>query len=277
MSPSCEDRNLLIGAFPYIKKDNSNELILKDIEKNFTDRAIVNILNSNKKTYLIASMKEGVGKSYFSEKLTNKLSDFSQKICLLDLDLRKKGISNDEFFKNKAISYDEYLQQDSFPNLTFISKPKVEDPLTFLNSPFLEELIIKLKRDFDKVLIDSPPMGTFIDSKIISNKVDQIICILSSHESSFSEISSMTSEIKNEGSPEIIFFLNKVRYFLEIFWFNVRYPLYGNYNYYNPYSYYSNNEPKSFRNIKKYVLFALEKLNYGFKKLKNIVLAFFKK
>tara|TARA_B100000900_G_C20317287_1_gene608677 strand:- start:49 stop:411 length:363 start_codon:yes stop_codon:yes gene_type:complete len=120
-------------------------------------------------------------------------------------------------------------------------------------------------------------MGTFIDSKIISNKVDQIICILSSHESSFSEISSMTSEIKNEGSPEIIFFLNKVRYFLEIFWFNVRYPLYGNYNYYNPYSYYSNNEPKSFRNIKKYVLFALEKLNYGFKKLKNIVLAFFKK
>ena len=272
-----EDRNLLIGAFPFIKKDKSNELILKDIEKNFTDRAIINILNSNKKTYLIASMKEGVGKSYFSEKLTNKLSDFSQKICLLDLDLRKKGISESEFFKNKAISYEEYLQTDSLPNLTFIKRPKVEDPLTFLNSPALEELIVKLKNDFDKILIDSPPMGTFIDSKIISNKVDQIICVLSSHESSFSEIPSMTNEVQDQGNTEIIFFLNKVRYFLEIFWFNIRYPLYGNYNYYNPYSYYSDNDSKSFRKVKKYVSFALEKLNYSFNKLKNVVLGFFKK
>ena len=84
-------------------------------------------------------------------------------------------------------------------------------------------------------------MGTFIDAKIISNYADQIICILSSHESSFSEISSINKEIKykEKENAEILFFLNKVRYFLEIFWFNVRYPIYGSYNYYNPYNYYS--------------------------------------
>ena len=52
-----EDRNLLIGAFPYINKSKKREKILLDIENNFTDRIIVNLLNSDKKVFLVSSMK----------------------------------------------------------------------------------------------------------------------------------------------------------------------------------------------------------------------------
>ena len=276
-----EDRNLLIGAFPFIS-GNSDKKILNEIEKNFTDRVVVNILNSDKKVYLISSMKEGVGKSYFSEKLINKLSNFSEKTCLIDLDLRKKGISNtSKTFKEEGIDVEDYLNNNMENSSTvLIKKPLTDDPLKYLNSDKLFTLINSLKADFDKIIIDSPPMGTFIDAKIISNYVDQIICILSSHESSFSEISSMTKELKPSANEdeEILFFLNKVRYFLEIFWFNVRYPVYGSYNYYNPYNYYyAENSSKSFRKVEKYVLFALKIIKKYFEKVKLIFSDFFKR
>ncbi len=273
-----EDRDMLLGAFPFISKNQNKQKILIEIEKNFVDRVIVNILNSDNKIYLITSMKEGVGKSYFSEKISTNLSKFSEKVCLIDLDLRKKGISDySKSFKEEGISTSDYMISTSVSsNCTFIKKPEVDNPLTYLNSQKLEELIEKLKIDFDKIIIDSPPLGTFIDAKIISSKVDQTICILSSHESSFAEISSISKELKNNGQKEILFFLNKVRYFLEIFWFNVRYPIYGNYNYYNPYNYYYSDGTKSFRKLKKYVSFAQEFFKKVYLKALNLKNRYFK-
>ncbi len=276
-----EDRNLLIGAFPYINKSKKREKILLDIENNFTDRIIVNLLNSDKKVFLVSSMKEGVGKSYFSERISHKLSNFSEKVCLLDLDMRKKGITNtSEKFKNHGIEVEKFLVNDDYENgVTYIKKPETDDPLSYLKSDLIKTLIDKLKLEFDKVIIDSPPMGTFIDAKIISEYTDQTICILSSHESSFSEISSISKELSNNETKndEILYFLNKVRYFLEIFWFNVRYPIYGAYNYYNPYSYYSNDSSKGFRKLKKYVSFALNLLGENLLKLKKLLDRFIKR
>ena len=276
-----EDRNLLIGAFPYINKSKKRQRILLDIENNFADRIIVNLLNSDKKVFLVSSMKEGVGKSYFSERISHKLSNFSEKVCLLDLDMRKKGISNtSEKFKNHGIEIEKFLVNDGNENgITYIKKPDTDDPISYLKSDSIKKLIDKLKLEFDKVIIDSPPMGTFIDAKIISEYTDQIICILSSHESSFSEISSISKELSNNPArnDEILYFLNKVRYFLEIFWFNVRYPIYGAYNYYNPYSYYSNESSKGFRKFKKYVSFGLNLLGESLLKLKKVLDRFFKR
>ena len=275
-----EDRSLLLGAFPLINENKNTKGILEDIEKNFIDRIVINILNSKKRIFLVTSMKEGVGKSYFSEKLLNSLSHFSEKICLLDLDLRKKGISEySDNFKKFGKSVEEYLDgKIDIESQLYLKKPIVDDTLAFLNSADLDNLIEKLKNDFDKIIIDSPPLGTFVDAKIISEKVEQSICILSSHESSFAEISSITSELEIGSNDEnkIIFFLNKVRYFLEIFWFNVRYPLYGGYNYYNPYNYYSN-QTKGLRKFKKYVSFAAEIIKKRYKLFVDLIKNYFNK
>ena len=256
-----EERSLLLGAFPLIGIDKKNKNVLEDIEKNFSDRIVVNILNSDSKVFLISSMKAGVGKSYFSEKLFNQLSKVSDKICLLDLDLRKKGISEkSESLSSNVVTIDEYLSGNSTITGSYlIKKPQLEDPLQYLNSEQLEILINKLKEDFDKIIIDSPPMGTFVDAKLIANYSDKVISILSAHESSFSEVPNLQNELQDSSnsSVEVMYFLNKVRYFIEIFWFKFKYPLYGNYQYYNPYPYYSETENlNSFQKIKKYVSFA---------------------
>ena len=270
-----EDRDLFLGAFPFINIKNKNKRILLDIEKNFTDRIIINILNSEEKVYLVSSMKEGVGKSYLSEKLTKNLSNFSSKICLLDLDLRKKGLSeSSDNFKKKGINVSDFLDnKNQQGDIVYINKPIISDPLAYLNSDSLANLIKKLRDEFDKVVIDSPPMGTFIDAKLISKLTDKTICVLSSHESSFSELSLISKELKRNDSDDLklVFFLNKVKYFLEIFWFSVRYPIYGGYTYYNPYNYYSADKLKTFRKLEKYVSFTQKKLKDWYKKVMDFV------
>ena len=63
-----EDRNLLIGAFPFIDNSKKEQKILKDIEKNFTDRIIVNLLNSPKKSSCF-QYERRVGNHTFQKKL----------------------------------------------------------------------------------------------------------------------------------------------------------------------------------------------------------------
>ena len=67
----------------------------------------------------------------------------------------------------------------------------------------------------------------------------------------------MKKEIDSLEKPEIQvkYFLNRVRHFLEIFNYKFRYPLYGDYGYYD-YRYHSNDKYSvfSWKNIKKYFI-----------------------
>ena len=90
-----ENRNLFIGAFPLIadEKDDTFKL-LNEIEKNDLDRSVISLLGAKDKVNVITSMVGGVGKTYFSIKMFNKLNQLGKRVCLIDFDLRKEGISS---------------------------------------------------------------------------------------------------------------------------------------------------------------------------------------
>tara|TARA_B100000900_G_scaffold327452_1_gene287588 strand:+ start:752 stop:2656 length:1905 start_codon:yes stop_codon:yes gene_type:complete len=234
-----DDRKKFIGAFPLMDLNNKRSTeILKDIEKNNLDRSVISILETKDKVNIVSSMKGGVGKTYFSIKMFEKLVSLGKKVCLVDFDLRKKGLS----FKYKKsdykfIPYEEFEVKENNFESCIVNRPQIEDPLKFLSSDKIDSLFNKLRAEYDYVLVDTSPMGTFIDSKLLSSKVDSVIVLLASHFSTFSEISMFQKEIASldKKDIELKFFLNKVQYFLEIFRFKIRYPLYGNYAFYDVY------------------------------------------
>ena len=234
-----DDRKLFLGAFPLMDaKRKKRTRILADIEKNNLDRSVISVLESKDKVNIVLSMKGGVGKTYFSIKMFEKLTSLGKNVCLVDFDLRKKGLSYSYKESEKDyFSFEEFKNQESKFSSCIITCPDVEDPVKFFSSNEIDDFIEKLRANFDYVLIDTPPMGTFIDSKLISSKVDSLIVILASHFSTFGEIKIIKKEIHslNNKNVEIKFFLNKVKYFLEIFQFRIRYPLYGHYSYYDTY------------------------------------------
>ena len=234
-----DDRKLFIGAFPLMDaKREKRTKILKDIEKNNLDRSVISVLETNDKVNIILSMKGGVGKTYFSIKMFEKIASLGKKVCLVDFDLRKKGLS---FTYTESeydyLDYDEFEKKENNFQSCIIKRPDIKDPVKFFSDVQIDDFFNKLRNNFDYVLVDTPPLGTFIDSKLLSSKVDSLIVILASHFSTFGEIKTVNKEINslnNEGI-ETKYFLNKVKYFLEIFKFRIRYPLYGHYGYYDTY------------------------------------------
>ena len=150
----------------------------------------------------------------------NKLNQLGKRVCLIDFDLRKEGISSSIGEENaKILNMKDLDLDDNQIDSCIIKVPDNRDPLKFFNSEELDIFLEKIRENFDLVLIDTPPMGTFIDSKLLSQKSNSIIVVLSSHLSTFGEIFSIQKELDSLNKPdiEVKFFLNKVRYFLEIF------------------------------------------------------------
>ncbi len=245
-----ENRKSFIGAFPLKQeRKDKNESILEDIEKNNLDRSVISILNSKDKVNIVASMKGGVGKTYFCSKLFKKLVTLDKKVCIVDFDLRKEGISfkNEKFLSDSQfISFEDFEKDDRDFDSCIIKQPKFDDPIKFLSSDKIKNVIKKLREKFDFILIDTPPIGTFVDAKLLSGSIDSAIIILASHSSTFNEIQSIEKEfnVSEDKRVEMKYFLNKVRYYLEILRFQIKYPYYGHYTYYDSNYYAQDKENK---------------------------------
>ena len=86
----------IIGELPLFKEsENKNDQLYLNIADELLNKTIYEITHSSKKgnSYSVVSSKKGAGKTEISKRLFNKLK-VKNKVCLLDLDYRKKGLTN---------------------------------------------------------------------------------------------------------------------------------------------------------------------------------------
>lgn len=149
-------------------------------------------LNSNKdKIILLTSSMSGEGKSFVALNLASVLALSGNKVLLMELDLRKPGLSfklgipNLNGFSNYII--DSKLEpeniikplNDILPNLHIInSGPVPPNPAELLLNPRTEELFEKLRTRFDFIIVDAPPVGLVTDAQLMSSFTDMCIYIV---------------------------------------------------------------------------------------------------
>ncbi|EDM34781.1 putative tyrosine-protein kinase in cps region [Pedobacter sp. BAL39] len=143
--------------------------------------------SSDARVILMTSSMSGEGKSFVAVNLANILALSNKKVVLMELDLRKPGLSiklktpNDTGFTNYIIN-DELTAKDIIKplsihkNLSLVSSgPVPPNPAEMLLSDRTKELIEELKLQFDYVIIDAPPIGVVADAQMLSAHAD--VCI----------------------------------------------------------------------------------------------------
>jgi len=151
--------------------------------KYITDKGKSNVI-------MFTSSMSGEGKSFISLNLANSIAISGKKVVLLELDLRKPrllksiGVDNAYGFSNYIISNNENgikdLVQSSPFNENFYlvsSGPIPPNPAELLMDDKLKILIDDLKRKFDYVIIDTPPVGLVSDALLIEEFAD-ITCYI---------------------------------------------------------------------------------------------------
>ncbi|QKZ15438.1 GumC family protein [Spirosoma sp. KUDC1026] len=138
---------------------------------------------------LFTSSISGEGKSFISLNLGASLALVDRKTVILEMDLRKpklhkslhmlngSGLSN--YLIGEA-TVDELLQPIAGYDNYFIitAGPLPPNPAELLSSPRLAQLFDELKKRFDYVLVDSPPIGLVTDSQLIAPFADATLFLV---------------------------------------------------------------------------------------------------
>lgn len=163
------------------------ELVMKEsrsaIAENFrslrTNLAFY-LKSEDQKVVLLSSSMSGEGKSFIAINLALVLAFSGKRVVVMEMDLRKPNLSvklnskNTIGFSNYIISskmtIDKIVQPSGVNDNLFLisSGPIPPNPSELILSERTDELMEKLKNDFDYIIIDAPPIGLVTDAQLLS-------------------------------------------------------------------------------------------------------------
>lgn len=172
---------------------------------------------------LVTSTVSGEGKSFVTLNLGITLALADKKTIIVELDLRKPklvryltkhpaptGLSN--YLIGKMDYKDLVRQSDAHDNLWYIgSGPTPPNPAELILTDQMTDLLEKLKKDFDYILVDTPPVGMVADAFLLGNHADSSIYVVRQGYTYKGSIGYI-DEIKNEGKlPGMAIVFNGVK------------------------------------------------------------------
>jgi capsular exopolysaccharide synthesis family protein len=140
-------------------------------------------------TVLITGDTQSIGKTFNSINIASVYALYGKKTVLLGFDLRKPrlypefGLSNNvglsSFLGNKE-SLDNIIQRSGkIPNLDIIpSGPIPPNPAELIASAKCDELFAELKKRYDYIIIDTPPIALVTDSLLLMRHSDANLFIV---------------------------------------------------------------------------------------------------
>jgi tyrosine-protein kinase Etk/Wzc len=145
-------------------------------------------VNNNKKVIAVSSTVSGEGKSFIAMNLGAAMAVSNKKVLLLDLDMRKqkvnlpieitdksKGVSTVLIGKN---SWKECVSKTALPNFDYLpSGPHPPNPSELLLNGEFSGLLDDLKKSYDYIILDTPPVGLVTDGIMAMKQADISIYI----------------------------------------------------------------------------------------------------
>jgi capsular exopolysaccharide synthesis family protein len=140
------------------------------------------------KVLLITSAVPSEGKTTITVNLGALLASLGSKVVIVDCDMRKPcchrstGVENKPGFVQCLTGHvtlaDAILPVPGVPNLSVIPcGPVPPNPAEVLSSPVTAELLHELRSQFEYVLVDSPPLLSVSDSRILSTMTDAVVLV----------------------------------------------------------------------------------------------------
>ena len=182
----------LIGIIPQIKKMDQAEkaqIVVNNADRQVSE-AFLTLHSSlrlkdeskNAKSILITSTIPGEGKSFTTSNLALTFASHGEKVVVVDCDLRKPNVHKSFKIENLRgvidvcsgnATLDEVIVKGVQPNLDILpAGGRAKNPTQILNSKGFELMISDLKKRYDRVFIDTPPLAAVSDALIILPLVD---------------------------------------------------------------------------------------------------------
>ena len=145
------------------------------------------------KSILVSSPSPGEGKTTTVANLSITFANMGKRTLLLDTDLRRPvihrvfglkkepGISH--YLSENLEDFDSLIQQTDVENLWVVPAGVTPpNPSELMGSKKMAKLIDRLEKEWDIILLDSPPLVAVTDASMISKAIDAMIMVVKAAE-----------------------------------------------------------------------------------------------
>ena len=173
------------------------------------------------KMLLITSALPSEGKTTVAVNLGATLASLGSKVVIVDCDMRRPCCHRSTGVENKpgivrcltghVPLADAILPVPGVPNLSVIPcGPIPPNPAEVLSSPLTVDLLRRLRSDFEYVLLDSPPLLTVSDSRILSTFTDAVVLVTRAYSTPYDLVRRARGLLYNAGARILGVALNSV-------------------------------------------------------------------
>ena len=187
-------------------------------------RTNLQFCGEDKKVIAVTSCTPNEGKSSVTMNLAVSLAEAGKKVLLVDGDLRKsvlvgrtkvKGMSKGlTHYLSKQASLIDVICSTNVPTIHMIfAGPVPPNPAELLGGKLFKEMISSLRKIYDYILIDTPPLGSVIDSVVIAEECDGSVLLIESGVISYRFAQEVKEQLAKSNCPILGVILNKVDMF----------------------------------------------------------------
>lgn len=281
--PLVDNRSRFIRAFDKIKdlvnnrkhrEDKTLHIVVKENSTNVINEAF-RVIRTNlefvagrtdeARVIMMTSFTPNSGKTFITSNLGMALSFKKKRVLLIDIDMRKRSLSALVGKHSKGLSnylggyiddfHDLIKPIPEVPDLKVLPAGKVPpNPTELLYDPKLDELIASVRKDYDYILFDCPPLEIVADATIISRLADMTIFVIRAEALQLSALPDVQKYYDENRLPKMTILLNAPTDSFSLYGYHKYGSRYGySYGYGRSYSYgygygYGNNgdkEPES--------------------------------
>lgn len=171
-------------------------------------------------TILITSPGTLVGKTTLSANLALAIAGSGKSVLIIDCDLRKPALHKIFDMQNKKGLSDiliensnmEEIVQNVSENLDIITAGNVQrNASEILSSQNMSNFLREIETKYDKIIIDSPAILSVTDAQVLSTKVDGVVFVVGSEQSSIESVEKSKEQFNLVNANIIGVVLNKTR------------------------------------------------------------------
>lgn len=184
--------------------DNSS-FAVKEAYKTLRTNVSFSLPGSGCKCIGVTSPSRGDGKSSISVNLAISFAQINKKVIILDCDMRlptiakKIGIESTPGLSNFLVGSNSEaiirsVKEFGIDVLTSGNIPP--DPTTLLESEQFAKLLEILKKNYDYIIIDLPPLSLVTDAAIISKYIDGYLIVVRHNYSEFNKVKDVLYQLE---------------------------------------------------------------------------------
>lgn len=188
--------------------------------KSIRTNILFSLGTSDKNIIAVSSANPSEGKSTASANIAIAFAQTSSRVLLIDADMRKPvqhksfHLSNTKGLSTLIVNmstFEESIKKTSVDNLDVLtSGPMPPNPSELLASAQYIEMLNKLSKVYDYIIVDTPPINVVSDAMIMSGSVSGILMVLKYGSTTYGDVTEAMKQFELANANLLGFVLNDI-------------------------------------------------------------------